>query len=126
MTMADIHALMKHEIAEAKKRDPNLAYRFISAHSDELRTRVELDGWKPIKLDGRGTAGEIRVGDQLLAGKPRKDVEEEQKELAAKARGDIRAAERAFTQEINQAGGYGRYLAPLSPEELARTWPTKT
>jgi hypothetical protein len=118
--MANHYEQMRRALDEQKKKNPELAYRFIDSKPEELRNRIEGDGWKIIKKEGAGVTGEIRVGDLVLAGRPRKEVEEEQAANAKRASMSLDAPVNQFNSDISRIGGRGRYLQPMSPDEAAK------
>lgn len=118
--MADVHAFMAMKLAEYRKKNPELAYRFIDAAPDVIKSRIELDGWRPVKEVGSGVAGEVKIGDLILAAKPRKEVEEEKKKLQAKTKQALASTTRKFYSDLGRYGGYGQYLKPLTPEQIER------
>ena len=116
--MADVHAYMQKKLAEYRKKNPELAYRFIDTTPDILKIRTQIEGWNVIKEPGSGTAGEVRIGDLILAAKPRSEVIEEQKRLAAKSKQSLEAPMRQYYSKLElDSGGY---IVPISPEELSR------
>lgn len=116
--MADVHAYMQKKLAEYRKKNPELAYRFIDTTPDILKIRTQIEGWNVVKEAGSGTAGEVRIGDLILAAKPRKDVIEEQKALALKSRHAVEAPMRNYYSKLERDSG--GYIVPMSPEELSR------
>lgn len=114
----DIHEFMKRKIAEQKKKNPELAYRFISKKAEDLAISMELEGWKPIKEVGSGTAGEIAIGDLLLAGRPRAMDDEQKKDDQKRARAAIEAPTQRYTTNLGRDSG--GYVMPLTQEELSR------
>ena len=117
--MSDVQQHMTRILTEHRKKNPELAYRFVDSKPDELRIRTETDGWKLVKQEGAGTAGEVRVGDLLLAAKPRKEIEEEQARDRKRSARALDSGVSQFNSDIKRAGGQGRYLQPLTPEEAA-------
>lgn len=118
----DLHEKLQKELEEKQKQHPELSLQWVDTHPDVLRDRINVDGFQPLKeTDPKkaGTNGEIRVGDLILAGRPRKEAEEERKRIQAKTRGQIESPVSQFEAELDRAGG-GKYLKPMTPNELAR------
>lgn len=117
--MADPHKYMQQKLDEYSKKYPNQSFRFISSKEEDLKERIDLDGWNPVKAEGSGIAGEVRCGDLILAGRPREATEEQRKRESDKGRTAIAATERAFENDILAEGAQGKYLRPLTPGEAA-------
>ncbi len=113
--MADVQEHMQRILKEHKDKNPELSYRFIDGTPEVLRVRTESDGFKIIKRADTpvGQTGEIRVGDLVLAAKPRKEIEEQQAREHKKTGGLLRSIEDQYHSRILRDGAGGRYLAPI-------------
>lgn len=111
--MPDVQHNMQRLLKEAKEKNPELAYRFIDSTPDIMRERLQSDEWKLAKRDGQ----EVRVGDLILACKPRKDIEEQKKREAEKNSRLIDSVTSQYYETINRHGAGGKYLAPLTPQQ---------
>lgn len=115
--MSDVQEHMQRVLKEARAKNPGLAYRFIDAAPDELRRRTESDGWKIAKDKIGEGAREVRVGDLILACKPRKDVDEERKRTEQKTGRALDSATNQYYNRLSREGGGGRYIGPLTPTQ---------
>lgn len=106
---------MTAEIEQERKKHPELSYLFISSNPDRMRESM-LDGWNPIKREGAGTVGEVRVGDLILAARPMQASEDERRESARRAGGALDAVERKFAADLKNVGG--KYLTPLNNAQI--------
>lgn len=112
---ADFARIMTAEIEQERKKHPELSYLFISSNPDRMRESM-LDGWNPIKREGAGTVGEVRVGDLILAARPMQASEDERRESARRAGGALDAVERKFAADLKNVGG--KYLTPLNNAQI--------
>ena len=116
--MADVRKKMQDLLDEHRKKFPDQAFRFIDADPKVLPDRIN-DGWNPVKTAGAtaGTSGEIRVGDNILAARPRKEDDEDRRREAEKTRAQINAPLDQFYEKLGRLGG-SQYLRPLTPAQL--------
>lgn len=118
--MADDHKKMSAILEEHRKKNPDQAFRFIDADPKVLPDRIN-DGWNPVKsaTATAGTVGEVRVGDLILAARPRKEDDEQRREEAQKTRAQINAPLNQYYESLQRLQGGGtQYLKPLSPADL--------
>lgn len=126
--MADVQKQMQDLLDEHRKKYPDKAFRFVDADPKVLPDRIN-DGWQPVKnaTATAGTSGEIRVGDSILAARPRKEDDEERASQARKTQAQVNAPLAQYYEALERSGGRGgtKYLKPLTPAALegdGRTW----
>lgn len=121
--MADLHKQLEQKLEEVQKKHPELSLRWLDSTPDVLRERTQTDGWNVYKEGNQavaGTVGEIRVGDLVLGARPKKESEEERRRQAEKTRNQIHAPVNQYYGELQHMGAGGKYIKPLTPDELAR------
>jgi len=121
--MSDLHKMLQQKMDEVQKKHPELSLRWLDTNPEVLRERTQVDGWNVYK-DGSpvtaGNQGEVKVGDLVLGARPRKESEEDRRSQGERTRSQIHAPLNQFYGEMERLGGGGRYIKPLSPEELNR------
>jgi hypothetical protein len=115
--VVDFHKVMKMKQKEMQAKYPDLALCWLDKKPEALQSSMMLQGWKPLK-GGEGAAGEIRVGDLILAGRPKEVHEKDKKELQTRTRKALDATKQTFERRINTDGAGGRFLKPLSESEM--------
>lgn len=121
--MPDVHKMMQQKLDEIQKKHPELSLRWLDSNPDVLRERTQVDGWNVYKegnKDAASVAGEIKVGDLVLGARPRKESEEERRSQGERTRSQIHAPLNQYYGEMERLGAGGKYIKPLSPEELSR------
>jgi hypothetical protein len=117
----DVHKQMEQKLNEYRKKHPDLAFRFIDTAPDILRERTQSDGYQVYKEGNSataGTVGEVRVGDLILAARPRKEEDEERQRQTERTRAQIHAPLNRYYGDIDRLGAGGKYIKPLTPGEV--------
>lgn len=121
--MADLSKQLQQKLDEVQKKHPDLSLRWLDSNPDVLRERTQGDGWNVYKESDQtkaGVVGEVRVGDLVLGARPRKEVEQERRELEAKTRDQIHAPLNTYYGDLERMGAGGKYIRPMTPGELER------
>lgn len=119
----DLHEKLQKTLEEYQKKDPDKSFQWIDSAPDVLRDRVNVDGFQVVKEGDQskaGVAGEVRVGDLILAARPRKEAIEERERLKRKTRQRIESPALEFEAALEKSGAGGKYLKPMSSDEIAR------
>lgn len=121
--MPDIEKMMRQKMEEVQKKHPDLSLRWLDSSPDVLRERTEVDGWKVYKDSNQASAsaaGEVKIGDLVLGARPRKESEEDRRSQGERTRSQIHAPLNQYYSDLERLGAGGKYIKPLSPEELNR------